>query len=268
MALNTDQKASKLFKKLQGMAETTILKQFFEEAYLGRSSIFHDKQIWNQSDLIPDTAPTLTDGQIDGVVQYFEDLVLNAIPGLNNSFYHDDLKDAIPFNYGDGSYNYFLKDSSNNQIPFGMGDWIVDTEAGVLTFYSSVPANMPPVISFYKYVGTKGAGGVGPGTVIGWETEFTNADLASGMITFNHNISAQYNVVHISIKDNSNNDITPDDIKYISPMSATIDLSSFGNIIGTWSVLITGISGTPVPPQQNSKNKQLNGFVLNSIGIN
>jgi len=156
MALNTDQKASKLFKKLQGVAETTLIKQFFEEAYLGRVAVFHNEQIWNQSDLIPLPAPSLSDGQTDGVVQYFEDLSLIPVPGLNNAFYHDNLKDAIPFNFGDGSYNYFLKNSHGDQIPFGMGDWIVDTEAGVLTFYSNVPSYMPPQISFYKYIGSKG----------------------------------------------------------------------------------------------------------------
>ena len=158
MALTTDQKASKLFKKLQGTSETTTLKQFFEEAYLGRVSVFHTEQIWNQSELIPITAPVLVDAQIDGVIQYFENKVLTAVPGLTNSFFHADLKDTIPFNFSDGSYNYTVTDSTGTLIPFGMGDWLVDTEAGVLTFYSSVPANMPPRISFYKYVGTKGAG--------------------------------------------------------------------------------------------------------------
>jgi len=268
MALTTEQKASKLFKKLQGVAETSLLKQFFEEAYLGRTSIFHDKQIWNQSDLIPVPAPSLTDGEIQGVVQYFEDLSLTPVPGLSNSFYHDNLKDAIPFNFGDGSYNYFLKDSTGTQIPFGMGDWIVDTEAGVLTFYSSVPANMPPQITFYKYVGTKGAGSSGAGVVIGWETQFTNSDLSSGMVTFTHNISAQYNVVHVSIKDNLNNDIEPDDIKYISPNDVQIDLTSFVPIPGTWSILVTGLSGTPVPPVVTSTNHDINGFVLNEVEIN
>jgi len=160
MALTTDQKTSKLFKKLQGTSETTTTKQFFEEAYLGRVSVFHQEQIWNQSNLIPSIAPVLSDGQILGVVQYFENKSLIEVPGLHNSFYHNDLKDTIPFNYSDGSYNYTVTDSSGTLIPFGMGDWLVDTEAGVLTFYSSVPSNMPPRISFYKYIGEKGVSDV------------------------------------------------------------------------------------------------------------
>jgi len=190
MALNTDQKASKLFKKLQGVAETTLVKQFFEEAYQGRVSIFHDQQIWNQSELIPISAPILSDGQTDGVVQYFEDLILNSVPGLSNAFYHDSLKDSIPFNYGDGSYNYFLKDSNNNQIPFGMGDWVVDTEAGVLTFYSSIPANMPPKISFYKYVGTKGVSSGSSTPYIKRKDRF----VVDNTIIANHYIDLHYNI--------------------------------------------------------------------------
>ncbi len=163
MALTTDQKASKLFKKSQGTSETTIVKQFFEEAYLGRESVFHEKQIWSQSDLIPSTAPSLADGGITGVVQFFQNKTLVPVPGLINSFYHVDLKNTIPFNYSDGSYNYIVTDSTGSLIPFGMGDWLVDTEAGVLTFYSNVPSNMPPRITFYKYVGAKGVSGVASG---------------------------------------------------------------------------------------------------------
>ena len=67
--------------------------------------------------------------------------------------------DAIPFNFGDGSYNYTLKSNTDVSIAFGQGDWIVDPNVGVLTFYGTVPANMPPKITFYKYIGDKGVGG-------------------------------------------------------------------------------------------------------------
>lgn len=160
MALTTFQKASRLFKRLMGVAETSDARQFFEEPFLSRYQILQS-QIWADSEDIPNTAPGGTDGQITDVVQRFIDKELIPVAGTSNSFYHDDLKDTIPFNFGDGSYNYVLKDSTGGAIPFGQGDWVVDTAAGVLTFYSSVPANMPPKISFYKYVGDKGAGSGG-----------------------------------------------------------------------------------------------------------
>lgn len=81
------------------------------------------------------------------------------VAGIDNAFYLTDLKDAIPFNFGDGSYNYQLKNNINQVIPFGLGDWIVDNDAGVVTFYSTVPSDMPPKITFCKYIGLKGLSG-------------------------------------------------------------------------------------------------------------
>lgn len=156
MPVTTAQQASRLFKKLFGLAETTTVRQFFEESFKGRTATWPSSVIGQESD-IPTTAPAgMINDQTIGVVKRKIDLVLTAVPGTTNSFYHADLIDAIPFNFGDGSYNYALKDSTNTSISFGQNDWLVDTEAGVLTFYTSVPANMPPKISFYKYVGIKG----------------------------------------------------------------------------------------------------------------
>jgi len=79
------------------------------------------------------------------------------VAGTTNSFTGALLQDAIPFNWGDGtSYNYTVKDNTTSTIAFGVNDWVVDTEAGILMFNNSVPANMPPTISFYRYSGAKG----------------------------------------------------------------------------------------------------------------
>ena len=164
MPVTTAQQASRLFKKLFGLAETTTVRQFFEESFKGRTATWPSSVIGQEAD-IPTTAPAgMINDQIVGVVKRKIDLVLTAVPGTTNSFYHADLIDAIPFNFGDGSYNYALKDSTSASIAFGQNDWLVDTEAGVLTFYTSVPANMPPKFSFYKYVGIKGitAGAIVP----------------------------------------------------------------------------------------------------------
>lgn len=162
MALTTEQKASFLFKQAQGVAETSVTRDFFEEPRKGPTLVLND-QIWAQSGSIPTTAPTLADGETLGVVQRFIDRTMTAVAGVSNSFYLADLIDAIPFNFGDGSYNYALKDSSGNAISFGQGDWLVENTGGVLTFYGLTPGNMPPKISFYKYVGTKGISGGGSG---------------------------------------------------------------------------------------------------------
>lgn len=157
MALNITQIATLLFKKWLGLGQTTPGREFFQEPYQGPVSVL-PTQIWGDSSLIPPVISGLSgSGQILGVVQYFINEPLTAVAGTSSSFYSANLIDAIPFNYGpSGSYNYALKDSTNASIAFGTGDWILDTNAGLVTFYTSVPANMPPVVTFYKYVGTKG----------------------------------------------------------------------------------------------------------------
>ena len=161
MALTPEQKSSRLFKKSMGAGETILARDFFEEPKLGNNNII-TSQIWSQSDAIPNTAPILGNGVIDNVVQYIELLSTVHIPGsTNRAYYHDDLKDVIPFNFGDGTYNYgIFKSDGITQIAFGEGDWLLDTSAGVLTFYGTVPAGVndtnPPKVSFYKYVGDKG----------------------------------------------------------------------------------------------------------------
>ena len=164
MALTSAQEASRLFKKSLGAGETLTTRDFFEEPKLGRTNIL-PTQIWSEGDSIPTTAPTLSDGETSGVVKYYSNLVLNHVSGSGGkSFYHDSLKDCIPFNYGDGTYNYSIHTNGNVQIAFGQGDWLVDTEAGLLTFYGTLPSGvsdvLPPKISFYQYVGSKGLGGL------------------------------------------------------------------------------------------------------------
>ena len=165
MALSATQKSSRLFKKSLGAGETLLTRDFFEEPKLGNTNIL-PSQIWTDESLIPTHAPTLADQQISGVVQYFSKLSLSFVAGSVSgssdvAYYHANLIDAIPFNYSDGSYNYALyKSDGTTQIAFGDGDWLVDTSAGVLTFYGTVPSAVShtqlPQISFYRYVGDKG----------------------------------------------------------------------------------------------------------------
>lgn len=67
---------------------------------------------------------------------------------------------------------------------------------------------------------------------------FTNATLSSGLLTFTHNLGTQFN--EVSIYDNNNKKVQPDDITATSTTVATIDLSSFGTLTGTWNVVAIG----------------------------
>lgn len=168
MALTDSQKTSFVYKKaVAQVAETSTAKDFFNEAYTGRDIVF-PTQVWNQSDLIPATAPTLADGATSGVVQYFSKRLMTGVSGSTNAYYLSDLVDCIPFGI-DASYNpVFYKNDGTTVINFGDSDWVINYAAGTIYFYagnpSGVSAASPPKISFYKYVGTKGVGGAGIGT--------------------------------------------------------------------------------------------------------
>lgn len=164
MAITQQQIAERLYKKLIGVADTAYpltTRNFNEEPYASFYKVLPD-QIWAQADSIPSTAPVLADQATLGVVKYWEKLQLSGIAGTDDAFYSANLKNAIPFNYGDGSSYFYSLYASDSTTPiyFGDGDWIVDVESGVLTFYSTpsvtVDYSNPPYITFYQYVGTTG----------------------------------------------------------------------------------------------------------------
>lgn len=211
MALTASQQASRLFKKSFGAGETLTSRDFFEEPKLGREIIFSD-QIWSESSLIPTTAPSLVSGASSGVVQYFEKQTLTHLAGSNNrAYFSANLIDAISFNFGDGTYNYSLyKNDGTTSIAFGDGDWLVDTAAGLLTFYGTLPSGvtsvLPPKISFYKYLGSKGVStssgtlqqlNAGLGLTGGGSSSTVSLDISlgnnSGLTFSNNNLSVDFN---------------------------------------------------------------------------
>ena len=155
----TDQKADLLFKKYLGVGSVGTSSAYYNEAYLGRTTV-SPNQLWTNWDSIPGTAAV-----VPGIVTQSVDLLLQVIPGVSNTnaFYHESLKDAIPFNFDPvgASYVPTLKKSFDNSvIPTGQNDWVVDIEAGLVTFYAGLPTNVnssnPPKITFWKYIGGKG----------------------------------------------------------------------------------------------------------------
>lgn len=81
-----------------------------------------------------------------------------------------------------------------------------------------------------------GAGGVGGGGN-SYTDSFVNADLTAGILAVTHNLATQ--VVHATIYDGSNNQVTPDEITLVNTNSLSVDLSSFGTISGTWNVKVS-----------------------------
>ena len=70
-----------------------------------------------------------------------------------------------------------------------------------------------------------------------YELEFDNADLVAGVLSVTHNLNAS--PLHCTIMNNSNKIIYPDDVTFANVNSATIDLSSYGTLTGTWKVRLS-----------------------------
>lgn len=167
MAITDEQQAEILYKKIvQGKASTGSNRSAAEEP-ISSAMILTPQNFWFDAAAIPQTAPTLDDlgvysttqsGVTQHILQYYAHDVLSPVAGSVNAFYSANLRDSIPYNYDPlGSYLYTLKDATGKTLAFGLNNWVVDNQAGVLTFYDGVPSGitLPLTISFYKYIGRK-----------------------------------------------------------------------------------------------------------------
>lgn len=68
---------------------------------------------------------------------------------------------------------------------------------------------------------------------------FTNATLTAGILTFTHALDNQYPSVFI-VDNNGKRIASPDDITHTSATVATVDLTSFGTLTGTWRAVAVG----------------------------
>ncbi len=71
-----------------------------------------------------------------------------------------------------------------------------------------------------------------------YRQSFVNGDLVAGVLSVTHSLGVRYN--HVTIYDNSNQMITPDQITDVDANNITIDLTSFGAIAGTWNLVVGG----------------------------
>jgi len=268
--VSSDERSNILFKRFLGKSSTADSRAFFEEPINSRNAVY-TAQIWAQSDQIPSTAPTLAPDAVSGVVQFKSGLTLSAVAGTSNgSFYHADLQDAIPFNFGDGSYNYQVTDNLGASIAFGEGDWVLDPEGGVLTFYDGFPSGKTPPakISFYRYVGSKGL--TASGSIMGF------AEVGSG--AFFPTLSSAYNSGHRHFAVVGNiveGSITFSDPVYImgsknynivsNNAPITFGLGSSGSVIMGITV---GLASGGYGIQINSDNCEVNNCMFDLSGSN
>jgi hypothetical protein len=191
VTVTTQQLTDLLFKKSLGVPLSNSNNAYYSEpSRPARAGVFQS-QLYAES--IPDLAPsdivnattddngaTLT-GSIVGkastsspMIKKYVKVPLVAVAGSNDQSYECALdasygrvlQGCVPFNTdSSGSYAvHIFKNaaSGGGEIPPGSGSWNVDTDAGILSFLtlsniSGVSAATPPTISFYRYVGKKGA---------------------------------------------------------------------------------------------------------------
>ena len=65
---------------------------------------------------------------------------------------------------------------------------------------------------------------------------FVDGDLTAGVITVTHSLGEQ--IVDVTVYDGNNEQVTPDGITLDSTTECTIDLSSYGALVGTYNVLV------------------------------
>jgi hypothetical protein len=103
-------------------------------------------------------------------IVYYQGLPL-AFQNQGRSYYDTTanlLTQVIPFNFDPkGTYNYTVTVNGNSvlQSTANTVNWIVDPDAGFLTFFTAIPSNPTVTISFCRYEGTFGvsvAGTQGP----------------------------------------------------------------------------------------------------------
>lgn len=71
-----------------------------------------------------------------------------------------------------------------------------------------------------------------------YRTTFTNATLSVGTLTLTHGLGKQD--VTVTVIDNNNKQIIPDEITFTNSTSLVIDLTTYGTLSGTWRVVVAG----------------------------
>jgi len=126
-----------------------------------------------------------------------------------------------------------------NSGPSGEPSWTWFYNSGIFvcsTDESATFASMDLwIVAYIDLQPVSGGGGSGSA---GFEMTFTDADLVAGILPIPHMLGAVNNVVHITVRDDLNNEIEPDSINYVNPDGATADFSAFSPIPNTWALIV------------------------------
>ena len=84
------------------------------------------------------------------------------------------------------------------------------------------------------------------GSTSAFTLDFTNADLAAGILTATHNLDQR--PVLVQVYDNTWDMISPSEITLSDANTCDIDLAAFGTITGTWHLIVSTGGGTGAVP--------------------
>lgn len=193
-ALSTKEKLDIVFKKNLGKTTTDVTLPFFSEPALDSRPRVFQNQIFRTE--IPTSASDLTfnlseesnltsdsnDGTYidnNSTIPYIRKYIrvkleivtpgnLQSYKGPSHGSFNNILANSIPFNYDPtGGYGVTLEYKSGSSfvtIDFGTGEWIIDPDAGTITFFeyddvsSYINSSSPPYLTFFKYIGNTGTG--------------------------------------------------------------------------------------------------------------
>ena len=95
-----------------------------------------------------------------------------------------------------------------------------------------------------------------------FQQNFADGDLSSGVLTVTHNLNSQY--VSVTVFDNNDLLIIPDDVDATSTTALTIDLTAFGTITGTWRAVIvnTGANVNNIASDLNLSGQAAEDFAI------
>ena len=202
---STEEQVSFLLKKNLGKPSTDSSIPFYSEPAIDARPKVFTSQIYSSD--IPTTRPTsgwsvsssgdvpgdLSDGAISnhsgGVLRYYHKWPLVKVTNGNDMAFKasadttsspnvtNPLQGSVPFNLdAAGGYGVLLYRNSGSgagaQIFDGTGEWVIDADAGVLTFYHQsdvsayVDESNPPYLSFFAYIGSTGLAAASPWTVV------------------------------------------------------------------------------------------------------
>lgn len=181
MAITITQMAKILYNRfIGGKSFTNEELSLDEEPFKGRMGVMFEN-VW--IDDVPKSNPlkshtlyqsdTYYPSSGQQIIKKYHKQVLQPVTTskTNKSFYiSSEFLNAIPSEYGDGSYQWELwkKDSNGNytvKVPFGLYNWYFDSVNGVLIFLGDFPPginteHLLPAITCYQYVGRLGSSNV------------------------------------------------------------------------------------------------------------